>query len=128
MGAIEGRVLRALALGAEPAQVGAVDGAHHPGAAGEDGIAGGQDQALGGEERHLGVVGDGAQAAEGRNRLLKSLRSEAAADLAQRIELDRRAQRVAHRAGQERAADPVQGNLAHGSIASSTAAPKSLEL
>jgi hypothetical protein len=68
------------------------------------------DRALGREQRHLRVVGDrAAVAAVGGQVARHAPRPEAGADLLERPELDRRAERVADGAGQQAAADPVAG-------------------
>ena len=80
------------------------------------------------ERQVVGIVGDGAPSAEGRRGLQQPPCPETGADLAERVELDRCAQGIAHRPRQEGAADAIPGDLAHSPMAASTAAPKSLEL
>ena len=76
------------ALGVEPAQVGVVDAARGVADASRLATDPGADQALGGEERHLGVVGDGADPAVGLLELRDAFSAVLSADLGEGEELD----------------------------------------
>ena len=64
------------------------------------------------EERHLRVVGDGPTPAVSGVVVRDSGRSVFVVDLADAVELDRRAQRVAHRSAQKTASEMLQCSLA----------------
>lgn len=100
---------RAAALGEQPPQVRVVHHGHrvaHPGLA----VAGpGAQQALGGEEGHLGVVGDGAEGVGAGDQVGEAVRAEAVSDLPQAEELDGGAEGVAQGAGQQAGGDAVAG-------------------
>ena len=97
----EAGVARLLPLRAEPAQVGAVDGAHDARVFGEGTAAHGEHQPLGGEERHLGVVGDGSGAHASGGKIAHALGPESRADLRQRRALYGCAEGVAHRPAEQ---------------------------
>ena len=80
------------------------------GAGGRVSVGGaGFQEALDGEEGHLGVVGDQAgSAAPGRDISGDPLCPVLPADRPQRLKLDRRSERVADRAAQEATSDPIQ--------------------
>ena len=104
--------LVALALGVQPAPVGV---AEHPDEVWPDtahaSAVGATQQALGGEQRHLGVVGDGAGLARIGDEVADPCGPEAGADLGQGHELHRRAECVANGATEEAAAE---SGLPHG--------------
>ncbi len=88
------------ALGRQPAPVGVehdVDGCCGPAGTA---VVEGADQALGDEERHLGVVGE-----ETVLEIFRAVGAELALDLGEGGELDRRAEGVADGAGKEAAAE-----------------------
>jgi len=64
------------------------------------------DQPLGGEQRHLRVVGDRPDGSVGLGEVADPLGSEALADALERVELDRRAERIADGAAEQAAVDP----------------------
>lgn len=93
-------------LGGVPAAVGRVHvGGWVPGA----GVASdlGADQPVHGEQRHLGVVGDAAAPAVGRDEVRDAVGPVRLADGGQRVELDAGAQGVADRAAEQTTADPT---------------------
>lgn len=64
----------------------------------------GTDQPLRGEERHLGVVGERAEATVGRDEVAAALGAEPTPDLRERQKLDRRPQGIADRPTKKAAA------------------------
>ena len=88
-------------LGGEPPQVGAVDLDHGIGPR----TVPSHQQALGGEQGHLRVVGDGSESAEGGGVVGDAVRSVPVEDGAQRLELDRGAERVTDGTAEQAAAE-----------------------
>ena len=93
-----------LALRVEPAQVGVADDRGDVGAAVHRAARIRAQQPLRGEQRELRVVGDRAVAPERLEVAVHAARPERRADLLERHELDRRAERVADRAAHEASA------------------------
>ena len=89
------RGIEAAGLGLEPGAVGAVDGGDWVG------VGQGQEEALGGEEGHLGVVGEAGDAVVKLRVASDPGGAEAGADLGQGEELDGAAEGVADGAAEE---------------------------
>ena len=88
-------------LRAQPPEVGAADGGDVVGAVAACARRLGAQQTLGGEQRHLGVVGDRADEAVGGQVPGDAGIAEARPDVGQAVELDRCAQRITDRATEE---------------------------
>src|SRR5438132_12111855 len=71
---------------------------------------------LRGEERHLRVVGDRPDASVGLVHVPDAIGAVALADLREREELDRRAERIAHGAAEEAAAEDLLEAIFHRSL------------
>ncbi|MNG37682.1 hypothetical protein D3C84_1251050 [compost metagenome] len=69
----------------------------------------GAQQALGSEQHHLGVVGDGAELTVGRHEIDDAALAELLADMLPREELDRGAESIAHRTTEQAAEDGCGG-------------------
>ncbi|MCY1359626.1 hypothetical protein D9M69_462080 [compost metagenome] len=68
----------------------------------------GTQQAFGGKEHHLGIVGDGAQLAERRGKIPNAPLTELLPDARPIHEFDRRAQCISSRTGQQATTDSIQ--------------------
>ena len=90
-------------LGAEPSEVGTTDRRHVVGLAALVVLRLRSEQSLGGEQRHLRVVGDRADCPVRREEPRDTFGAVACPDVGQLIELDRRTERVANRATKETA-------------------------
>lgn len=91
-----------------------MNAAHDARVFGEGTAAHGEQQPLGGEECHLGVVGDGSGAYASGGEIAHALGPEARVDLRQRRALYGRAEGVAHRPAEQGASHAKSQLLAHG--------------
>jgi hypothetical protein len=97
-----------MVLGVEPAEVGVIDLPDLIGVTGEVAVCGGAQQPFGGEEGHLGIIGDGATATESQIVVGEARRAVDVTNSIDRFELDRCPKRVANRSSKEAAGKPVE--------------------
>ena len=98
---------RSLTLGVEPALVGRAEHAGRVGDAAVEAVVGLQ-EALRGEEGHLGVVGEGAHASVDLDGVSDAVRTEPTSDRRKVVELNSRTEGIAHSAPEEAAAIAVE--------------------
>ena len=117
--AVDGDVVggggRVFGLGMQPAQVSRAGRFEQAGSAVLAAVRPAEQQALGGEQAHLGVVRDGAEAVVGRNIAVHAARAVQRQDFIALHEFHRRAQRVADCTAEQAAAEPVS-NVVHRSL------------